>query len=341
MELFHTNMLYWLATERPDESTALWKAFGLTSPPVDKQSAFIRREWHHVDLVVSPGDDQPALVIENKIGAIPNPQQLDGYYAGLRSARPPFSVDASRFVLLTLTAPSFVPPTPWRSITYRDLLPALRETAQKLTGADAALVDAYVQLTTRLDEVARAYDPSADLDAPFALEPDEWQALNELRLLVIVEKVRASRFAEVATNKLTTELGEVGQVGGGFSNGSAIYEWFVPGPSGRLIGWQVQHGGFRLAVITGENDPHPRTEQEALVADLYAPYFDFSVPDEIRNLLGEYAGKKPWLHYAPRFVYRYAPLAPGTTWNDLLALATWFSRRAQEFAGSRQSDPSL
>ena len=43
---------------------------------------------------------------------------------------------------------------------------------------------------------------------------------------------------------------------------------------------------------------------------------------------------------APRFVYRYAPLSPDATWNHLLALATWFSRRAQEFAGSGQCDSS-
>jgi hypothetical protein len=340
MELFHTNMLYWLATERPDESTALWKAFGLTSPPVDKQSAFIRREWHHIDLVVSPGDDQPALVIENKIGAIPNPQQLDGYYAGLRSARPPFSMDASRFVLLSLTPPSFVPPEPWRSITYRDLLPGFRETARNLTGADASLVDAYADLVQRLDEIATVYAPATDRNAPFALSPEERSWLIELRLLSLVEKVRTGRFAEIFIRSLPDNLKTAGEAGTGYTNGSAIYQWFMSGPAGRRIGWQVQHGQFRLAVILGEADPSLPSEQDELVARLYPSYFDFSLADDLRHLLGQYSGRKMWLHYAPRFVYRYAPLSPDATWNDLLALATWFSRRAQEFAGSGQCDSS-
>ena len=339
MELFHTNMLYWLATERPDESLAVWRALGLSQLRADGQTPFIRREWHHIDLVVVPGDGQPALVLENKIGAIPNPQQLDGYYARLRSAQPPFSLESARYVLLTLTPPSFVPPEPWRSVTYRELLPALRESAQNLTGPDASLVATYADLVARLDEVAMTYDPAGDLNGFFALEPDEWHVLNEARLLVLVEKVRAGRFAEIAAKKLTTELGEVGHVGGGFSNGSAIYEWFLPGPAGRLIGWQVQHGQFRLAVNTGENDPHPRAEQEALVAAQYASYFDFSLPDDLCYVFGQYAGRKQWLHYAPRFIYRYAPLAPDTTWNELLGLVRWFSRRAVGFAGSRQTDP--
>ena len=44
MELFHTNMLYWLATERPDESVAVWNAFGLPTARVGDQVPFIRQE---------------------------------------------------------------------------------------------------------------------------------------------------------------------------------------------------------------------------------------------------------------------------------------------------------
>jgi len=332
MELFHTNMLYWLATERPDESVAVWNAFGLSRARVDNQSPFIRREWRHIDLLVAPGDGLPALVLENKIGAIPNPQQLDGYYAGLRSTWVPFSIDAAEFVLLTLTPPSCVAPEPWRSITYRHLLPALQETAQKLTGVDAALIAAYADMIARLIDVAMAYDPGVDLNAPFALSSEEWSMLNDSRLLSLVEKVRAGRFAEIVTNKLMTAIGEVGQVGAGFSNGSAIYQWFMAGQAGRLFGWQVQNGAFRLAVILGDADPRLRADQEALVAKLHSPYFDFSLTDDLRHTLGRYEGRKQWLYYAPSFVYQYRPLAPGTTWNDLLALATWFSRRTLEFA---------
>ena len=341
MELFHTNMLYWLATERPDESIAVWNAFGLPGLRIDPQSSFIRREWRHIDLVVSPGDGQPALVLENKIGAIPGPAQLDRYLAGLRPIRLSFELDATRFVLLTLTPPSFALPELWRSVTYRDLLPALRETANRLTGADASLVEAYADMVDRLDAVAAVYDPALDLDAPIALSADEWHRLNESRLLSLVEKMRAGRFAEIATNLLTTELGEVGPVESGFSNGSAIYQWFVSLTGGRRIGWQIQGAQFRLAVIAGEGDPRVNAGLEALVTELYEPYFDFTLPDNLFGALGRYRGKRQWLGYKPSFVYRYEELTPEISWRDLLNLVTWFSRRALEFVEGRQDGPRL
>jgi hypothetical protein len=326
MELFHTNMLYRLATERPDESIAVWNALGLTAGRVDDHTPFIRREWRHVDLVAWPGDDQPALVLENKIGAIPGPAQLDGYYAGLRSAQPPFSLKAAKFVLLTLIPPAFEPSEPWRSVTYRKLLPALRETAQRMTGDDAGLLETYVDLVQRLDELATAYAPAANLNAPFALSTDERNLLLELRLLSLVEKVRTARFAELLTRSLPADIGAAGEAGTGYTNGSAIYQWFMPSSAGRRFGWQVQNGAFRLAVIMGARDPEPIARKVGLVADQYSSFFNFEAPGHLAHLLGPYVGRKLWLTYKPSFVYRYRPLAPDTTWNELLALAIWFSR---------------
>jgi hypothetical protein len=329
MELFHTNMLYWLAAERPDNSFAVWQALGL--PDEHRQPAYVRREWHRTDLVAWSGDDQLALVLENKIGAIPNPAQLDGYYAAIKSARPRFALDQTAFVLLTLTRPSFALPEPWRSVVYRDLLPTFRETAQRLTGADAGLIESYADMIARLDAVAATFDPARDLDAPYALSPDERSLLTETRLLVLVERVRAGRFAELATNLLRTELGEVGQVDPDFSNGYGMNHWFAHGPASRTVARQIQGGAFRLAVITGGNDPRPRAKREELVGELYMPYFDFTTPEHLSHVLSRYRGKKQWLGYRPSFVYRYAAITPATTWRELQELVTWFSRRALDF----------
>ena len=57
MELFHTNLLYWLATERPEESLPLWQSLGLPEVRADGHDPFIRREWRHIDLVLSPGPE--------------------------------------------------------------------------------------------------------------------------------------------------------------------------------------------------------------------------------------------------------------------------------------------
>jgi hypothetical protein len=334
MELFHTNLLYWLATERSAESLPLWQSLGLPEVRADGHDPFIRREWRHIDLVLSPGPDRKALIIENKIGAIPGADQLNGYLAGLQAARPPFSVEAAECVLLTLTPPSFAMPKPWRSVTYRDLLPVLRETAGRLTGSDASLLSAYVEMIGRLDEVATAYDPAAARDAPMALSAEERGFLVQSRLQSLVEKVRAGRFAEVATLALRNEVGDAGAVSSGLTNGSALNDWFVPGPEGRLFGWQVQGGQFRLAVITGPNDPRVRRDREALVKELYEPYFDFTPPEGLVHTLSGYTGKKEWLGFEPAFVYRGASLAPETTWRELLGLATWFTQRTREFVAA-------
>ena len=45
-ELFHSNMLYWLATQAPEESKAIWALFGLEEP-----TAAVR-EYQKVDLWV-------------------------------------------------------------------------------------------------------------------------------------------------------------------------------------------------------------------------------------------------------------------------------------------------
>ena len=338
MELFHTNMLYWLANHRSNESIPIWRVLGLTDLHAFEEPRFIRREWRNIDLTISPGPGQRALVIENKIGAIPNPGQLDGYYAGLVSRKLPFSSENTEYVLLTLTRPSFIAPAPWRSMTYRDLLRALRQTAQRLPGADRELIEAYTTLVERLDAVAIAYDPARDLDTPASLLADERHVLNEARMLSLVEKLRASRFAELATSALKEHFGCTDPVGSGYSNGSAIYQWFIQGPAGRLFGWQIQGGQFRLVVITSENDPRLRGDREALVERLYESYFDFSPPPGLSNALAGYTGRKTWLGYEPRFVYRYASLAPSTTWRELVGLVLWFSNRALDFVDALRDE---
>ena len=330
MELFHTNALYWLALHRPDESTPLWSALGLHALRVAHLEPFIRREWRHVDLVLSAGPGQPALIIENKIGAIPTAEQLvrcqtdvDHHVATMSGG--------TDYVLLTLTSPSFALPKPWRSVTYRDLLPALRETAGRLSGDEAALVSSYAEMVGRLDEVARLYDPAGTLHEAVKLSPAERDALSDGRLLSLVEKVRAGRFAELATQAIGGELRELGAVGAGLSNGWGLNEWFVVGHAGRRFGWQIQGSQFKLAVLTGPRDPKDRPRREKLVQDAYEPFFDFTPPDHLPHALEGYKGKKVWLGYEPNFVYRYAEITPNTTWAELLALAEWFTDRTQAF----------
>jgi hypothetical protein len=58
LELFHTYMLYWLAAERPEESVADWNALGPPTARAGGHSPCIRRDWRHIDLMVSPGGER-------------------------------------------------------------------------------------------------------------------------------------------------------------------------------------------------------------------------------------------------------------------------------------------
>jgi hypothetical protein len=80
-ELFHTNLLGWYLHRFPDLRTALLDAWQVPALPGDPDhQARVRREWRNLDLVVhEPG--RSALVIENKVFALPDTVQLDRYTA--------------------------------------------------------------------------------------------------------------------------------------------------------------------------------------------------------------------------------------------------------------------
>lgn len=331
MELFHTNLLYWLAKTYPDESTPVWQMFGIGARS-HEYTPVIRREWQKIDLFVSPGLGQGSLILENKVGAIPTAKQLTGYRKKLKSHS--LVNEGAEWVLLTLTRPMFRLPEPWRSVTYADLLPALSETAVQISGDDGALVAAYARMVERLVSVAAAFDPETDYHGPVLLSPDDQNRLSETRLLSLVEKVRAARLAEQVTDRLKSELGDVASVGAGLSNTTSFNDCFFQGERGRHFGWQVQAGQMRLAVILGARDPKPRVKREALVEQLYSEFFDFELPDDLAHCLRPYTGNKKWLGYEPNFVYRYATLNPNTTWAELTEVAVHLSRRAHAFAAN-------
>ena len=332
MELFHTNMLYWLALHQPAESAPVWNALGLHSVRADGQEPFIEREWHHLDLVFCPGPGRETLVIENKIGAIPTGEQLARYANTVAKLAPSMKFGEPKHVLLTLMAPSFDLPEPWRSVMYYDLLDELRETARRVSGDDANLMSAYVELVAQLDAVARAYDPNVNLDEPVLLPAGDREHLARGRVLSLVDKVRVGRFAQLATNALPPEIHRVGPVMAGLYHTIGLNDWFVNGRPGRQFGWQIQGNQFRLAVMFTGPHNKSREAREQEVTDHYNDYFDFTPPEALKGTLTPYQGKKPFLGYEPDMVYRYATLTPETTWHDLLGLTTWFSCHANEYA---------
>lgn len=337
-ELFHTNMLFWLATRHPDESAPVWLSLGVDPPSTvgpDPRGA-IRREWLHIDLYVDAGMPGRKLVLENKILAIATTEQLTRYRETVLKAAEHRVVDprdeVTSWRLLTLLPPAFSPPEPWEVVTYEDLIEPLEQTAASLEGDTAALVRGYAGLVGRLVRLTSLVDIGEDLDVPVQLAPDLASMLREFRLLALVRKLQAVRYAAILDARLATDRPGAPSVGAGLTRGEILVECFAPPtPRGRHFGWQVQNGQARLAMITGPKDPQTAAGRDKVAAE-NQEYFGFDLPEPLAGLLEPYTGRKQWLGYGHQFVYRYSTLRPGTTWRDLADLGEYLTTRAVSYA---------
>ena len=58
-------------------------------------------------------------------------------------------------------------------------------------------------------------------------------------------------------------------------------------------------------------------------------------PGALAEMLMPYPGNKIWLGYGHQFVYRYRPLRPETTWQQLIDLTAHLTIRAIAYASAR------
>ena len=107
-ELFHSNLLAWLADKYPHEMAGVMAAWSEADPGATHTPT--KRETRRLDLVFRLPGRRP-LVVENKMFAIPNPGQLIAYDSTIRDE----AADASK-LLLALMPPGPLPPG-WQSAT--------------------------------------------------------------------------------------------------------------------------------------------------------------------------------------------------------------------------------
>jgi hypothetical protein len=336
-ELFHTNMLFWLATQHPAESTPVWLRLGVDPPTTDGPDprGAIRREWRHIDLYVDAGMPGRKLVLENKILAIATPEQLARYRETLMKVAEHRTVDprdqATSWRLLTLLPPTFSPPRPWEVVTYDDLIEPLEQTAATLKGDTAALVRGYARLVARLVRLTSLVDLGRNLDEPVQLAPDLAARLHGSRLFALVRKLQAVQYAAILDARLAASRPGAPHVGAGLTRGDLLVECFAPTRRGRQFGWQVQNGQARLAMITGPTDPRTVAGRDKVAAE-NKEYFEFDLPEPLARHLKPFTGRKQWLGYGHEFVYRYAKLRPGTTWRDLIDVGEHLTTRSVFYA---------
>lgn len=330
-ELFHSNMLYWLATEAPSESAAIWELFDLGRP--DRAT----REYQKVDLHVVSGSRH--LFLENKVMALPDATQLERYSERLEKQG--FG-DESRWVLLTLIPPIFdtaqVGTGRWKCFTYTDLLPALRQTRDAMPEDDRTTVARYTAMVENLVDLASMFDPERDMETPFWLDPKLQLELDEARLASLVKKLQMARCAQRIRDALNKAgiRSDGARITAGISTRSkgGIVQHFIEYKSGRVtrqIGWQLEGRQLRLVGILGDKEwkrIDPVDRGRVLEEENYG-YFSFADGfAEFDELLEPYPGQRDWLKYGEQFRYRYSTVSEQTSWSQLVNLLVHASERA-------------
>lgn len=327
-ELFHSNFLGWLCEAHPDAAA---KAMEPWVPARATRQLGVWRERDHLDLAVQlPG--RAPFIVENKVFSAPDEAQLEGYVAGNLAG-----FDEPTLLLLSLGAPTWPDGTfetstghRWRHVSFADLDVILGRTLEALADAPVfhtMLIEQYRTLVVSLERLAVAAGrpgPAEAIEVPVSVIEE----LRGVRLHDAIGKLRARSAISAARAYTQPQLGDVLiDWQANFTNASPLTAAFVKKESGDWIGWQYQHGQWRLAVITHQlkgRGEELRERRAAFVAERYASWFDF---EAVASLIGRDISVVPpreaaggFNHYAPDFVYRYRKL-PALTQEELIKLS--------------------
>ncbi|MHA6758425.1 PDDEXK-like family protein [Streptacidiphilus sp. PAMC 29251] len=312
-ELFHSNLLGWYLSRFPPVAEAL---MGTASP------VRVFREKHHTDLMVR-AVGHPTLVIENKVFALPDTDQLTRIAAKLKDSAP-------RLVLLSLTDPDWPAgswSTPdgqqWTWLGYQELAERLRPTIPAVAADDSyagATLGRWLDLTAKLCTLVETVG-RPPLNELLTLDKEPRTLLDRVRLDAPVQKMR---FQQVAT-----ELAAHGVTAGvTLTNNTGLIDWFTKGPDGLTWGWQLQGHQFRLAIIVPEGHAgHGRRDEHQAAREAEAArrasFFNFDALVD----LGLAASAKPtkFLRYNPNFVYQYIAV-PGITVGQAVQLGLYYTQ---------------
>ncbi|QBR91832.1 hypothetical protein [Nocardioides euryhalodurans] len=314
-ELFHSNTIAALLTEHPRAAAPLAGLFADDDAATEWN---VWREWKHLDLVAESASGRDRFVVENKLYSVPYPAQLANY----RSKPLPWAKNPGRtgdsetsYYLLSLMAPAFELPSPWRWVPYEHLLRALGRLDPTHFGEDATLVERYRVLVRRLVELKDAVDPQQDVEGPFAVK-EAFGILPSKYFLGPIQRMRFSGLAQLISNEFGEQLPLVVDISK--AEGSITYTRRLS--DDRAVGWQFQGGQLRLFVLVQDAGLAGKGDRlaaaRAAIADAeYVSLADFS---SVATVLGErlgplVQGPGEWRRFAPDFVYRYCKVDPTTS----------------------------
>lgn len=366
-ELFHTNLLGWLAEHHPGVGNVLLNLW-TSQPAIGPLSA--KREWRHLDLVLdeqTPGSPRPAtrVVVENKMFALPDLAQLTEYGKVVRKLN-----GSPALILLSLANPGWskrawddgADPTPdddggiwndragstWRHCSYRDLTDALKQLPDADDPYVTATLQRWIAMIDRLERLTELVGQPTP-DEPFLLPQRLRQILGTARLDAPVQKLRAHQLAGMLRRELgmlRRELNDVDdlKIAAGLTNQVGLVEAFTRVSDDLEAGWQIQGNDWRMAIRVGEKHPlHGRSDSlVAARAELAARsgWADFTQPPLSQPPFTggtegptNRDGSPSYGRFSPDFVYRYVRLNT-ITLRQAVTAGTQIIRHATETRGT-------
>lgn len=139
-ELFHSNLLAFLAEQCPDYFRAIFKPeLGADFPPFCADNVFTEKNYLDISIII---DGCYRLVLENKMKSIPMAEQLDRYVekANKNQKKP----NDCKFILLTL-APMEKCPEQWQQVSYRELSSRMRNHRDMLRNIEPSYLKCFVE----------------------------------------------------------------------------------------------------------------------------------------------------------------------------------------------------
>jgi hypothetical protein len=342
-ELFHSNMLGWMAEQFPEFATEVLRP--CLNIRTEQQRLDVWREWRNLDVVLLLPGHEP-VVIESKMFALPDAAQLARYTGKLATAISNGELDSPTAVLLSLTDPLWPDATlecttaglrlDWQRLPYKTLAHRMREHDHLIPGGYAGeTVRQYARMLDLLGRVLEIAGGSPADDDPVELWNELIAVLQRARKHHIVAKQRARaiavRIAErlhesgiadrLVLNTAVTRgqpLVEVMQVGAGSTDTAQLRD--------RLL-WQYQGGQIRLAAVlpslAGKNETARKQREQA--AEGIEDWFEFGVATAMFGDRCVGPKHEKWLRYDPDFVYRYVKVQ-GLTVGELVRLGTEYAQ---------------
>lgn len=335
-ELFHSNLLAWLAEEYPDV-VAKWlrERIGVSATTVVR----VRRETHNFDLVLFIDSEETGsvVVIENKVKSLPDAEQLSAYTGKARE----LYGSRAHFLLLSLSNPASVlsQNQDWKVCRYTEYAEML-QTLPTRSDYHAALLSDYIFTIKQYSDI-HTIAANIGNDAPLLGSFAQFEPLKDLRFDMFAVKVRYERVLQTICERLSIPVHvalssnkrSVGDIRGYFDvSGSSRkplvgLECVIRADEDKEpmnLGVQVEGNHFRL--YAAQQRGGAELEQFATTLRAENRWFTFQETPELQaleRLWGEDAQTKDFCGYSQNgiknFVYCYKPFADAVSASELVS----------------------